>query len=93
MAEGKNISEMRDFVVSESQAGRMLRTGRFKYCIYDSGKNREQLTDMKNDPGEMKNLAKNKRYKDVLDHHRRLLRHWVDRTDDKIAGKYVNIKL
>jgi choline-sulfatase len=92
LAEGKNVKEWRDFVVSESQSGRMLRTDRFKYCIYDSGTNREQLTDLKNDPGEMKNLAKIKRYKDVLDGHRWLLRQWVERTGDKIAAEYVDIK-
>ena len=81
-----------DFIVSESQSGRMLRTDRFKYCIYDSGENREQLTDLKNDPGEMKNLAKIKRYKDVLDGHRWLLRQWVERTGDKIAAEYIDIK-
>jgi choline-sulfatase len=92
LAEGRNTGKWRDFVVSESQLGRMLRTDRFKYCMFDSGENREQLTDLKNDPGEMKNLAKNKDYKDVLDTHRRLLRLWVERTDDKIAAEYVNVK-
>ena len=92
LAEGKNMKEWRDFVVSESQSGRMVRTDRFKYCIYDSGGNREQLTDLKNDPGEIKNLAKVGDYKDVLDTHRQLLRRWVEKTGDKIAAEYVNIK-
>jgi arylsulfatase A-like enzyme len=92
LAEGKNVRKWRDFVVSESQSGRMLRTDHFKYCIYDSGENREQLTDLNNDPGEMSNLAKNKSYKDVLDTHRRLLRRWVKGTSDKIAAGYVYIK-
>jgi choline-sulfatase len=88
-AEGKNVNKWRDFVVSESQSGRMLRTDRFKYCIYDSGGNREQLTDLKNDPGEIKNLAQKKDYEDVLDSHRQLLCRWVERTGDKIAAEYV----
>jgi arylsulfatase A-like enzyme len=92
LAEGKNVKQWRDFVVSESQCGRMLRTDRYKYCIYDSGKNREQLTDLKSDPGEMKNLAKIKSYEDVLDTHRRLLCGWTERTGDKIASEYVNVK-
>ena len=91
LAEGRKPGQWRDFVVSESQNGRMLRTERFKYTIYDSGKNREQLIDLKNDPGEMKNLAKNKAYKDVLDSHRRLLYRWIERTGDKIAAEYVKI--
>ncbi len=92
LAEGRNIKRWRNFVVSESQLGRMLRTDRFKYCIFASGENREQLTDLKNDPGEMRNLAGIEQYKDVLDTHRRLLRRWVKRTNDKIAAEYINVK-
>ena len=88
MARGKDVKEWRDFVVSESQNGRMLRTSRFKYCVYDSGRDREQLIDLKNDPGEMKNLADVSEYADVLNTHRRLLRRWVERTGDKIAAEY-----
>jgi choline-sulfatase len=90
LAEGKNTNQWRDFVVSESQNGRMLRTGRFKYCIYDSGGHREQLIDLKRDPGEMKNLARADGYKDVLDKHRQFLRGWVEKTGDRIAAEYVN---
>jgi arylsulfatase A-like enzyme len=89
LAEGKNLGQWRDFIITESQNGRMVRTKRYKYCIYDSGSRREQLTDMENDPGEMKNLAENEKYKGVLDDHRRLLRAWVEKTGDKIAAKYL----
>ncbi|MHC4330378.1 MAG: sulfatase family protein [Planctomycetota bacterium] len=89
LAQGKDVEEWRDFVVSESQSGRALRTSRFKYTIYDSGKNREQLIDLRNDPGEMKNLAGLDAYKDVLARHRQLLREWVERTGDRIAAKYL----
>ena len=88
LAEGKEV-EWRDFVVAESHYSRMLRTKRFKYCIYDSGGHREQLIDMENDPGEMKNLAEVGKYRDVLEKHRRLLRGWVEKTGDKIGAKYV----
>ncbi|MFA5687635.1 MAG: sulfatase-like hydrolase/transferase [Kiritimatiellales bacterium] len=37
--------------------GRSLRTLKYKYTVYSTGKIREQLTDMKNDPGEIHNLA------------------------------------
>ena len=89
LAEGKNLGQWRDFIVTESQNGRMVRTKRYKYYIYDSGNRREQLTDMENDPGEMKNLAEVEAYKDVLNEHRRLLRAWVEKTGDKIAAKYL----
>ena len=88
LAEGKAV-EWRDFVVAESHYSRMLRTKRFKYCVYDSGSNREQLIDIKNDPGEMKNLVGIEDYTDVLERHRRLLRGWIEKTSDKIAAKYV----
>jgi len=91
LAEGKDTKEWRDSVVAESQNGRMLRTKRYKYCIYDSGDHRELLIDLENDPGEMKNIAEVEGYKDVLDKHRRLLRGWVEKTGDKIAALYVNL--
>jgi arylsulfatase A-like enzyme len=77
------------FVVVESLHGRMLRTDRFKYSIYGSGKNREQLIDLRNDPGEMTNLVDNGDYAEVLDRHRRLLKAWIDRTGDCLGAKYV----
>jgi arylsulfatase A-like enzyme len=88
LAEGKT-AEWRKFVVAESHYSRMVRTKRFKYCIYDSGRHREQLIDMVNDPGEMKNLAEDEEYKDVLEKHRRLLHEWVEKTGDKIGAEYV----
>jgi arylsulfatase A-like enzyme len=92
LAQGEDPQRWRDSIVVESQNGRMVRTDRFKYCIYDSGKHREQLIDLKNDPGEMKNLAEIKDFNDVLDTHRQLLRRWIERTGDKIAAKYVHAK-
>jgi choline-sulfatase len=89
LAEGKDAEQWRDFIVTESQNGRMLRTKRYKYCIYDSGSRREQLIDLENDPGEMKSLAEDEEYQDVLKEHRRLLRVWVEKTGDKIAAKYI----
>jgi arylsulfatase A-like enzyme len=89
LAEGKRVSNWREYIAVESQDGRMVRTDRFKYCIYDSGEHAEQLTDLKNDPGEMKNLAESEEYKDILNTHRRLLRRWVERTGDKIGAGYV----
>jgi len=92
LAQGKAADGWRGFVVCESQNGRSLRTGHFKYSIYDSGENREQLIDLKNDPGEMNNLAGRGDYKAVLNKHRRLLRGWVKRTGDRIAAEYVGVE-
>jgi len=90
LAAAKDGTAWRDFVVCESQNGRMLRTDRFKYCIYDSGRGREQLTDLEHDAGEMRNLAEVRDYKDVLDTHRELLRGWVGKTVDRIAAEYLD---
>ena len=90
LAEDKAPEPWRDFVVSESQNGRMVRTDRFKYRIYDSGVHSEQLTDMKNDPGEMKNLAETGAFRSVLEQHRRLLKDWIERTGDRIGATYLD---
>jgi arylsulfatase A-like enzyme len=89
LAEGKAVSSWRDHLVVESQNGRMIRTARFKYNVYDSGEHREQLIDLKNDPGEMKNLAYDGRHKAILEQHRELLATWVDRAGDAIGKEYV----
>ena len=88
-AEGRNASNWRRFLVAESKHGRMLRTDRVKYCIYESGANREQLMDLADDPGEMRNLAGLESRRPVLEHHRALLRDWVARAGDRIAAGYV----
>ncbi|MHC4570020.1 MAG: sulfatase family protein [Planctomycetota bacterium] len=92
VAEGRTPDNWRDFVVCESQNGRALRTDRFKYVLYDSGENREQLIDLRDDPGEMHNLAGRTDYENVLDKHRKLLRRWVEKTGDRIAAAYVNVE-
>ena len=89
VAEGKPAPSWRDHLVVESQNGRMVRTARFKYNVYDSGKHREQLIDLQSDPGEMKNLAYDQEHKDVLNRHRELLAKWVERTNDRIADEYI----
>ena len=66
----------------KSAWGRMLRTARFKYSIYDRGRHREQLHDMHNDRGDMHNLATDPKYRDILADHRRRLADWCRRTND-----------
>ncbi|MBD3374488.1 sulfatase-like hydrolase/transferase [candidate division KSB1 bacterium] len=82
----------REFIVSETEFcsdlkshgiyGRMLRTARYKYIIYSTGANREQLFDLVNDPGESQSLVRHKEFATDLWHHRRLLRQWCRETDD-----------
>lgn len=67
----------------KSAWGRMLRTARFKYTVYDRGKHREQLHDVQNDRGEMHNLAGDPNYRDALNEHRRRLAAWCNETQDR----------
>ncbi len=89
LAEGRSADPWRDDLVIESETGRMLRTGRYKYNLYDKGAHREQLIDIEKDPGEMVNLAAEAECRDVLNDHRRRLCRWVDETGNSVARPYV----
>ncbi len=67
--------------------GRMVRSDRFKYCLYSLGDRRESLVDMKKDPGEMTNLATDPRYSRTLAEHRDYLREFALKHQDKTALK------
>ncbi len=51
--------EKRKFVPIESEIGRAIVTEKYKYVMYDYGRNNEQLYDYKNDPGETENHIQN----------------------------------
>ena len=55
----------------------MVRSSKYKYVLYDKGKYREQLYDMENDRGEMRNLAVESEYAEILRQHREMLREWL----------------
>jgi arylsulfatase A-like enzyme len=87
-AEGKPLA--RDFVVSETNTGRMLRTAKYKYTVYHiKGQSDEQLFDMQNDRGEMVNLAKKAEFADILKEHREKLQAWVVENNDTKGKKYL----
>ena len=89
LAEGRDVADWRDRVVVETQFGRMLRTARFKYNLYDSGQRREQLIDLAADPGEMNNLAGKPGHFETLLAHRRRLRQSVEQLGDEIAREWL----
>lgn len=89
LAEGRTPASWRKFVVVESQAGRMVRTHRYKYTVYEVGSRREQLVDLQEDPGEMANLAGKPEYHSVLQEHRRLLQEWVAAVGDEIGKSFI----
>ena len=43
IAERKHVGDWRQYVVSENHTGRMIRSERFKYCVYNEGTARESL--------------------------------------------------
>jgi choline-sulfatase len=65
--------------------GRMVRTEDHKYAVYDLGNHRESLVDMEMDPHEMRNVARDPAYKDVLKEHQDLLRKYAAETGDREA--------
>lgn len=91
---GESPENWRDHLVSETTRddlnGRMVRTDRYKYVVYDAGRPNEQLFDLETDPGEMVNLASRSRYQDVLEHHRDLLLSWCERTGDAFGARHTH---
>lgn len=81
-----------NFAQTAGTLGWMVRTPQYKYVLYDTGRNREQLYDMRNDRGEMNNLAIEKKYKEVLRQHRQMLNEWMEKHPSKATAlrhKYI----
>lgn len=55
LMEKKENIDWRNTVKIESEFGRAIVKGKFKYVLYFEGKNREQLYDLEEDPGETRN--------------------------------------
>jgi len=66
LAEGAQSGTSREFIPVESEIGRMIVTDDYKYMLYDDGENREQLIDLKSDPGETKNCATDPAYSGIV---------------------------
>lgn len=63
--------------------GRMIRSSRYKYCVYDTGDPNETLVDMDTDPGETVNLAADSDFRRVLHQHRQYLAEFMQNTNDE----------
>jgi len=95
IALGQSGTLPREYVVAETVfasgtrqfgvSGRMLRTARYKYTIYNRGDCREQLFDMEKDPGEMNNLAIAPEYQSILNQHRQYMAAWAAQTQADFA--------
>ncbi|MCF7973241.1 MAG: sulfatase-like hydrolase/transferase [Phycisphaerae bacterium] len=98
-AMGRAPAWQRDYIVSQNHMvqcepvdgrlltphGRMVRSDRYKYCVYSEGQRRESLVDMKNDPGEMKNLAQDAAHRKALEQHRQYLIDWCRQYGDEFS--------
>lgn len=96
---GENPSQWRDHVVVQNNLsqsgvvrdirpqiqGRMVRTDRYKYCVYEYGQQRESLVDMNVDPLELINLATSNQHGDILRQHRTLLMKYSQLHDDQLV--------
>ena len=65
--------------------GRMVRSRRYKYCLYSLGQRRESLVDMEADPGERVNLAGKPEAAETLRRHRDHLRQFARAHGDQVA--------
>jgi arylsulfatase A-like enzyme len=65
--------------------GRMVRSQKYKYCLYSLGQRRESLVDMQTDPGEMANLATKSRFRTALLQHREFLHDFALKHGDNMT--------
>jgi len=120
LSQGRGVGKTRDEQIAGKLRpyGRMVRSDRYKYCVYSEGDQtlpeldistlsgerktleeqrlllrtvrQESLIDMKNDPGEMKNLAKDPKYKEVLQQHRQYLEEFCREYGDHFSAPKVH---
>ena len=72
LVEGDAPDHWRRVLPVESQIGRMVVTDRFKYMRYDVPEACEQMMDLEDSPREMRSVAGDPAFGEVLDEHRRL---------------------
>lgn len=101
LALGQPVEQWREYLVSQNNMsqtgvvdgikptmeGRMVRTDRYKYCLYSHGTRRESLIDMKNDAGETNDLAADSKYHDVILKHRELLARFGKQHNDALVAE------
>lgn len=69
--------------------GLLLRTADYSYINYSAGKNREQLFNLRTDPGQMTNLVTRPDHMGVLKEHRQLMRDWVKQTQSPFPSDQI----
>ena len=71
--------------VKPTPHGRMVRSRRYKYCLYSQGERRESLFDIERDPGETRNIAAEPAQAEVLAAHREMLKRYAQAHGDHLA--------
>lgn len=66
--------------------GRAVITRDYKYIVYDKGEIREQLFNLRNDPGETKSLIREASAANILQKFRKTLQTWVKENGDDFKG-------
>jgi arylsulfatase A-like enzyme len=103
LALGEPVAAWRDHIVVENHMdqadsigefrptaeGRMVLTGKYKYCVFSRGERRESLVDLEADPGEMKNLAGDPAYRKTLLDHRALLAKFAKEQTDPSSAEWL----
>lgn len=89
LAEGRKPEQWREDLVVENEASRVIHWGGHKYMVYAHGKEREGLVDLKSDPGEMKNLARDPACRPLLLEGRRRLKQWYQDHAMKLDAAYI----
>lgn len=94
LVEREADADRRDAVVAQTRredwdlTGRMVRTDRYKYVVYNRGRRREQLFDLRADPGEMVDLTESDAHAAALDRHRELLLEHCLAREDRFEEHY-----
>ncbi len=97
---GEPVAQWRDHLVLENHMdqagrvgdiqpavqGRLVRTERYKYCVFSQGNRRESLVDLQADPGETRDLAQDPAHRRVLLEHRALLTKFAREHNDPLAA-------
>ncbi len=73
--------------IRPTMEGRMVRSKRYKYCLYAHGARREALYDMERDPLETINIAVDPRHRQTVLEHRELLRAFAAKHRDTLVDE------
>ena len=88
LAEGRDPGSWRDYVVSETHYGRMVCSGRYKYCVYESGATSRVAGGPDGRPRRNEEPGRQPRARPDPGQHRAYLRQWLDHYGDTFAAKY-----